>query len=44
MRFTFPILTLSHGGAQRMLVELTNGLTDLVSGQPPLACGWRYFL
>lgn len=27
MRFTFPILTLSHGGAQRMLVELTNGLT-----------------
>ncbi|MEK3944597.1 glycosyltransferase family 4 protein [Paenibacillus sp. FSL H3-0310] len=29
MRFTFPILTLSHGGAQRMLVELTNGLTDL---------------
>lgn len=29
MRFTFPILTLSHGGAQRMLVELTNGLTAL---------------
>ncbi|GGF70852.1 glycosyl transferase [Paenibacillus albidus] len=27
MRFTFPILTLCHGGAQRMLVELTNGLT-----------------
>lgn len=27
MRFTFPILTLSHGGAQRMLAELTNGLT-----------------
>lgn len=27
MRFTFPILTLSKGGAQRMLVELTNGLT-----------------
>ncbi|MCE3200406.1 glycosyltransferase family 4 protein [Paenibacillus sonchi] len=26
MRFTFPILTLCHGGAQRMLVELTNGL------------------
>ncbi|WP_379145049.1 glycosyltransferase family 4 protein [Paenibacillus sp. sgz500992] len=29
MRFTFPILTLCHGGAQRMLVELTNGLTAL---------------
>ncbi|UQZ36191.1 glycosyl transferase family 1 [Paenibacillus sp. PK3_47] len=29
MRFTFPILTLCHGGAQRMLVELTNGLTRL---------------
>lgn len=29
MRFTFPILTLSHGGAQRMLVELTNGLTAM---------------
>ncbi len=27
MKLTFPILTLSHGGAQRMLVELTNGLT-----------------
>ncbi|WP_379153584.1 glycosyltransferase [Paenibacillus sp. sgz5001063] len=27
MKFTFPILTLCHGGAQRMLVELTNGLT-----------------
>lgn len=29
MRFTFPILTLSHGGAQRMLIELTNGLTAI---------------
>lgn len=29
MRFTFPILTLCHGGAQRMLVELTNGLSAL---------------
>ena len=29
MRFTFPILTLSHGGAQRMLVEITNGLTAM---------------
>ncbi|KUP24550.1 glycosyl transferase family 1 [Paenibacillus sp. DMB5] len=29
MRFTFPILTLCHGGAQRMLVELTNGLTAM---------------
>lgn len=29
MRFTFPILTLSHGGAQRMLVELANGLTAM---------------
>lgn len=29
MRITFPILTLCHGGAQRMLVELTNGLTAL---------------
>ena len=29
MRLTFPILTLSHGGAQRMLVELTNGLTAM---------------
>ncbi|AJS57464.1 glycosyltransferase family 4 protein [Paenibacillus sp. IHBB 10380] len=27
MRFTFPILTLCHGGAQRMLVEITNRLT-----------------
>lgn len=26
MRFTFPILTLCKGGAQRMLVEITNGL------------------
>lgn len=26
MRFTFPILTLSLGGAQRMLVEIANGL------------------
>jgi len=27
MRITFPVLTLSHGGAQRMLAELANGLT-----------------
>ncbi|WP_426446061.1 glycosyltransferase family 4 protein [Paenibacillus sp. S-38] len=27
MKFTFPILTLCLGGAQRQLVELTNGLT-----------------
>lgn len=27
MRFTFPILTLCSGGAQRMLAELTNWLT-----------------
>ncbi|MGF7047136.1 glycosyltransferase involved in cell wall biosynthesis [Paenibacillus sp. DS2015] len=26
MRFTFPILTLCHGGAQRMLAEITNRL------------------
>jgi glycosyltransferase involved in cell wall biosynthesis len=26
MRFTFPILTLCKGGAQRMLVEIVNGL------------------
>jgi glycosyltransferase involved in cell wall biosynthesis len=28
MRFTFPILTLCYGGAQRMLAELVNGLVD----------------
>lgn len=28
MKFTFPILTLSRGGAQRMLVEITNGLVQ----------------
>jgi glycosyltransferase involved in cell wall biosynthesis len=28
MRFTFPILTLCIGGAQRMLAEITNGLVD----------------
>ncbi|MBD0381601.1 glycosyltransferase family 4 protein [Paenibacillus sedimenti] len=28
MKFTFPIITLSIGGAQRMLAELVNGLTD----------------
>ena len=28
MRFTFPIITLCKGGAQRMLAELTNGLVD----------------
>ena len=28
MKFTFPILTLSTGGAQRMLVEIANGLVD----------------
>lgn len=27
MKFTIPVLTLCHGGAQRMLVELANGLT-----------------
>lgn len=27
MRFTFPIVTLCHGGAQRMLAEITNRLT-----------------
>ncbi|MBW4081071.1 glycosyltransferase family 4 protein [Paenibacillus sp. S150] len=29
MRITFPILTLSRGGAQRMLAELVNRLTEL---------------
>jgi glycosyltransferase involved in cell wall biosynthesis len=28
MKFTFPILTLSLGGAQRMLAEITNRLVD----------------
>lgn len=28
MKFTFPIHTLSLGGAQRMLAEITNGLVD----------------
>lgn len=28
MRFTFPVITLCHGGAQRMLAEITNGLVD----------------
>lgn len=28
MRFVFPILTLCKGGAQRMLAEITNGLSD----------------
>lgn len=28
MKYTFPILTLSTGGAQRMLVEIANGLVD----------------
>jgi len=28
MRFTFPVLNLSIGGAQRMLVELVNGLVQ----------------
>ncbi|MEB1806302.1 MAG: glycosyltransferase family 4 protein [Bacillaceae bacterium] len=28
MNFTFPILTLCKGGAQRMLVEISNGLVD----------------
>ncbi|UOF90202.1 glycosyltransferase family 4 protein [Fodinisporobacter ferrooxydans] len=28
MKFTFPILTLCLGGAQRMLAEITNGLLD----------------
>ncbi|MYL63562.1 glycosyltransferase [Bacillus hwajinpoensis] len=28
MKFTFPILTLCKGGAQRMLAELANGLVD----------------
>ncbi len=28
MKFTFPILTLCTGGAQRMLVEIANGLVD----------------
>lgn len=28
MKFTFPILTLCKGGAQRMLAEVTNGLVD----------------
>ncbi|MCA0172257.1 glycosyltransferase family 4 protein [Bacillus sp. RAR_GA_16] len=28
MKFTFPILTLCKGGAQRMLAELSNGLVD----------------
>lgn len=29
MRFTFPILTLCIGGAQRVLAEVTNGLVNL---------------
>ncbi len=29
MRLTFPILTLSRGGAQRMLAELANRLSDI---------------
>ncbi|WP_433943948.1 glycosyltransferase family 4 protein [Paenibacillus sp. SN-8-1] len=29
MKFTFPIVTLCHGGAQRMLAEITNGLIGL---------------
>jgi glycosyltransferase involved in cell wall biosynthesis len=28
MKFTFPIITLCKGGAQRMLAEITNGLVD----------------
>lgn len=28
MKFTFPIITLSMGGAQRMLAELVNGLVE----------------
>ncbi|WP_068774005.1 glycosyltransferase family 4 protein [Paenibacillus sp. FJAT-26967] len=28
MRLVFPILTLNFGGAQRMLAEITNGLSD----------------
>ncbi|MED1203462.1 glycosyltransferase family 4 protein [Heyndrickxia acidicola] len=28
MRFTFPIVTLSKGGAQRMLAEVANGLAE----------------
>ncbi|MBM7603170.1 glycosyltransferase involved in cell wall biosynthesis [Metabacillus crassostreae] len=28
MKFTFPVFTLSKGGAQRMLAEITNGLVD----------------
>ncbi len=28
MKFTFPILTLCKGGAQRMLAEITNGLVE----------------
>lgn len=30
LKFIFPILTLSKGGAQRMLAEITNGLVDKV--------------
>lgn len=29
MRLTFPILTLSRGGAQRMLAELANRLAEI---------------